>query len=98
MAADGKWNLTINTPMGAQTGTLTLATNGGELTGQMDGNMGSVPIENGKVDGDKVSWNAKITSPMPMTLEFEGAVDGDAINGNVKLGAFGSSTFSGARA
>ena len=98
MAADGKWNLTINTPMGAQTGTLTLATDGGALTGQMDGNMGSVPIENGTVDGDKVAWQAKITSPMPMTLEFDGAVDGDAINGNVKLGAFGSSTFSGARA
>ncbi|MEL6360097.1 MAG: hypothetical protein AAFR21_03365 [Pseudomonadota bacterium] len=98
MAADGKWNLTINTPMGAQTGTLTLATDGGALTGQMDGNMGSVAIEEGSVDGDNVKWNAKITSPMPMTLEFSGAVEGDNLNGNVKLGAFGESTFSGTRA
>jgi hypothetical protein len=35
---------------------------------------------------------------MPITLEFDGKVDGDQLNGNVKLGAFGTSTFSGARA
>ena len=98
MAVDGKYNITINTPMGAQTGVLTLNTDGGALTGEMAGNMGTVALENGNADGDKVAWQAKITSPMPMTLEFDGAVSGDAINGNVKLGAFGSSTFSGTRA
>jgi hypothetical protein len=34
---------------------------------------------------------------MPMTLEFSGAVDGDAIKGSVKAGSFGSFPFSGAR-
>lgn len=98
MGVDGKWNLKIKTPMGEQSGVLTLAAAGGALTGDMTGNMGSVKIENGKVDGEKVMWHAKVTSPMPITLEFDGKVDGDAINGNVKLGAFGTSTFSGARA
>ena len=97
MAVDGKWNLTINTPMGAQTGAVTLASDGGALTGQMEGQMGTVAIEDGAVDGDAVKWNAKITSPMPMTLEFDGKVEGDNLNGNVKLGAFGSSTFTGTR-
>ena len=40
-------------------------------------------------------WEAKVTSPMPLTLEFEGLEEGGNIAGNVKLGAFGSSTFSG---
>jgi len=31
-------------------------------------------------------------------LEFAGKVDGDAISGNVKLGAFGNASFSGTRA
>ncbi|MCB2113682.1 MAG: hypothetical protein KDD85_09050 [Parvularculaceae bacterium] len=98
MAVDGKWNMTINTPMGAQTGVLDLKADGAALTGTMTGNMGSVEIQNGSVDGDAVKWSANVTSPMPITLEFDGKVDGDNLAGNVKLGAFGSSTFSGTRA
>lgn len=36
-------------------------------------------------------------SPMPMTLENEAKIDGDAITGFVKAGAFGSFTLSGTR-
>ncbi len=98
MAVDGKWNMTMKTPMGEQNGTLDLKADGGALTGEMSGATGTVQIEEGKVDGDNVSWNAKITTPMPMTLEFEGKVEGDALSGTVKLGAFGNAPFSGARA
>ena len=35
MSANGTWNTTINTPMGAQNGTLTLTTDGAELSGTM---------------------------------------------------------------
>jgi len=59
--------------------------------------QGSGPLENGKVDGDNVSWSAKITSPMPMTLEFTGKVDGEKLAGSVKAGAFGSFPFNGSK-
>lgn len=95
MAVDGKWNLTIKTPMGDQTATVTLKEEGGALTGEMSGAQGGGPIENGSVDGDTVKWDAKITSPMPMTLEFEGKQEGENLNGSVKLGSFGNSTFTG---
>lgn len=98
MGVDGKWNLKIKTPMGEQGGVLELKADGGKLTGQMSGNMGSVAIENGSTAGDAVKWSAKVTSPMPIQLDFDGKVEGDAISGTVKLGAFGSSTFSGTRA
>lgn len=98
MAVNGKWTLTIKTPMGDQTGVLTLAQDGDALTGEMSGASGAAPIENGKVDGDTLSWHAKVTSPMPITLEFTGKLDGDNLNGDVKLGAFGMSTFTGAPA
>lgn len=97
-SADGTWNTTMNTPMGAQQGTLTLATSGSELTGKLAGPQGEIDIEDGKVDGDVLSWKAKLTSPMPMTLDFDAKVDGDNISGNVKLGAFGNATFTGSRA
>ena len=47
MAIDGKWNITIKTPMGEQTATLTLKEEGGALTGEMSGAAGTSPIENG---------------------------------------------------
>lgn len=98
MAIDGKWNISIKTPMGEQTGVLTLKQEGDALTGEMTGPAGATPIENGRVEGEKLMWDAKVTSPMPLTLEFEGLTEGDSISGNVKLGAFGTSTFSGTAA
>ena len=66
--------------------------------GTMSSAMGAVGVENGSVDGDAVKWHAKVTSPMPLTLEFDGKVAGDSLSGSVKLGAFGASTFSATRA
>ncbi|MEJ0043042.1 MAG: hypothetical protein WDM81_12920 [Rhizomicrobium sp.] len=98
MSVDGKWNITINSPMGAQKATLDLKADGASLTGTQAAQQGSMAIANGKADGNNVAWEVSITSPMPMTLGFTGAVDGDKISGNVKAGAFGSFPFSGERA
>jgi hypothetical protein len=98
MSADGTWNTTMNTPMGAQAGTLTLSTDGGTLTGKLSGAQGEMELQEGTVDGDNLTWKADITTPMAMTLEFSATVAGDEISGNVKLGAFGDATFSGTRA
>lgn len=97
MAIDGKWEIVINSPMGAQKATLDLKANGAELTGTQSAAQGSGPLENGKVDGDKLTWAAKITSPMPMTLEFTGNVEGEKLSGSVKAGAFGSFPFNGSK-
>ncbi len=98
MAVDGKWSITVNSPMGAQKADLDLKASGSALTGKQTSPQGSADITDGKADGDKVSWSVAITSPMPMTLEFSGTVSGNAISGSVKAGAFGSFPFSGTRA
>jgi hypothetical protein len=97
MAVDGKWEIVINSPMGAQKATLDLKSDGGALSGTQSAAQGSGPLENGKVEGDTVSWSAKITSPMPMTLEFTGKVEGEKLAGSVKAGAFGSFPFNGSK-
>lgn len=97
-SVDGTWNTTMNTPMGAQQGTLTLVSSGDGLSGKITGPQGEIDIDEGTVEGNKATWKAKLTSPMPMTLEFDAEVEGDNIKGNVKLGAFGNATFSGTRA
>ena len=98
MSIDGKYTMVMKTPMGDRSGELNFKAEGDTLTGEMSADGNSTPIEAGKIDGNTLTWQAKITSPMPMTLEFEGTVDGDAINGNVKLGAFGSSSFTANKA
>ncbi|MFT7652932.1 MAG: hypothetical protein ACI9ON_002367 [Limisphaerales bacterium] len=98
MSADGTWNTTINTPMGAQNGTLTLSTEGGTLTGKMASPQGEMDIQDTGIDGETLTWKADITAPMAMTLEFTASVSGDEISGSVKLGAFGNADFSGTRA
>ena len=98
MSADGTWSVTLNTPMGAQAGTLELATDGNTLTGTMSGPQGSMELENGTADGDSLSWTVNMTQPMPITIEATATVDGDEISGEAKLGAFGTATFSGSRA
>jgi len=97
MAVDGKWEIVINSPLGAQKAQIELAAKDGTLTGSQQAAQGSGPLENGKVDGNNVSWSAKISSPMPMTLDFTGTVDGDKLAGSVKAGSFGSFPFSGTR-
>lgn len=99
MSADGKWTTVMNTPMGAQNGSMELSTEGGNLTGTLNGPNGeAVPIQDGAIDGDSLTWKADITSPMPVSLEFSAKLDGDKISGDVKLGAFGNATFTGERA
>jgi len=98
MSVDGKWNITVNSPMGPQKSELNLKADGATLTGSGSGPGGAATsIADGKVDGSNVSWKVSVTSPMPMTLEFAGTVAGDSLNGNVKAGNFGSFPFTGTR-
>ncbi|MDC0214450.1 hypothetical protein OAL14_06510 [Gammaproteobacteria bacterium] len=98
MSVDGTWDITTDTPMGAQKGTLSLATDGGTLTGKMSGAQGEIEIEDGTVDGDDISYKFSITSPMAITIEVTASIDGDNISGSAKLGAFGNATITGSRA
>jgi len=97
-AADGTWNLTMQTPMGERRSSLTLATAGGTLTGKQEAEGNTTDIAEGSVNGNELSWKVSITNPMPLTLTFTGTVDGDALNGSADTGMFGSFPFEGTRA
>ena len=95
---DGTWETVMNTPMGQQKATVRLQTDGDSLSGTMASAQGTVDVKDGSVDGNTGAWKVSITSPMPMTLEFSATANGDEISGSVKLGAFGTATFTGTRA
>jgi len=97
MAADGTWNLTMQTPMGERRSTLTLSTAGGALTGKQEAEGDTTDIADGSVSGDDVSWKVSITNPMPLTLTFSGTVNGNSLTGTADTGMFGSFPFEGTR-
>src|SRR5208283_856136 len=98
MSADGNWNLVVSTPMGDRQATLSVKTDGNALKGSQGAEGNSTDIFDGTVNGNDLAWKVSITDPMPMTLKFTVTVNGNEISGSVKLGAFGTASFSGTRA
>jgi hypothetical protein len=95
----GAWNCLVKSPLGEQESVLTVNDNGdGTWTGTNSGAMGSLDCNNGKIDGNTITWTMDMKVPMPMTLECDATIDGDALTGGVKAGMFGTSPMTGTRA
>jgi hypothetical protein len=98
MSADGTWKITVQTPMGNQSSTVELQSDGGALTGTQSGNGESGPIYDGSLDGDRATWKVDITRPLALTVTFEATISGDSISGTAEAGMFPPSPFRGSRA
>ena len=99
MSVSGTYNTTVNSPMGPQSGTLTVEDKGdGTFSGKMAGAMGAMDIDGGTVEGNTIKWSMNMTVPMPMKLDCEATIDGDTLTGAVNAGAFGSMPLTGTRA
>lgn len=97
MSIDGAYDCVTKSPMGDQKSVFTVVTNGDSFTGSNAGMMGSLDVENGKVDGNTLSWTMNMKVPMPMTLTCSATVDGDTLTGTINAGAFGSMAMTGTR-
>jgi hypothetical protein len=96
MSVAGNWKLTMNTPFGVQTPTLSIDTENN--SGTLSGATGASELEELKVDGPKVSFTTKVTTPMgKFPVSFEATADGDNMNGTFKT-MMGKTEFSGVRA
>ena len=93
----GKWNITIKTPVGDRSGVLELKTEGTRLTGSLSDAEHFAAISDGTVEGNQLSWSAKITKPMRMSLKFTATIEADRISGAAKH-LLGKATFTGTRA
>jgi hypothetical protein len=93
----GKWNITINTPMGEKSGVLELKVVGATLTGSLSDADHHVAISDGKVKGNELSWSAKISKPMRLSFKFTATVEENRISGAARH-LLGTATFTGTRA
>ncbi len=79
-AADlnGRWEGKMENPNGDDiTITFTFKVDGEKLTGSVEGPAGELPIEEGKVKGDGISFMVKFGDN---TITHQGKVSGDSIN------------------
>lgn len=95
---DGKWDCSVESPMGDQLFILTVASDGDRFTGSAIGNIGSKDIPDGSVEGGTLSWTMQISKPMPLTLACTAVITGDSLAGKVKAGIFGTFPITGTRA
>jgi hypothetical protein len=94
---EGKWNITIDTPMGVRSGVLDLSVSGKTLTGSLSDAEHRVVISDGRIEGNQLSWKAKVTKPMRLSFKFTAIVEHDRISG-VARHLLGTAAFSGTRA
>jgi hypothetical protein len=94
MAATGKWQLTINTPMGTQTPVLTINEDG---TGALEGSRGKQNVDDLKVDGDNVSYTVQFSAMgQQITLKVTATTSGDTLKGRMDT-PMGGTDFTGTR-
>jgi hypothetical protein len=96
-ALAGLWEITLQTPQGANTVGLTLKQDGDKVTGDLTSPLGSVPIS-GTTTGNDVAMTATIElQGMSMQLGLKGKLEGETFNGMVAFGDFGEFAFTGKR-
>jgi hypothetical protein len=100
MSLSGKWNLSIATPMGEQKVELELVQHGpDEITGVSRNDLeGEQPLEEPKLNGNKLTWKSTITRPIKVTATMELTFNGDLVTGTAKAGMFPAAKIVGQRA
>jgi hypothetical protein len=89
LAADfnGKWTADVQTPRGTQTISFDFHVDGAALTGKITSARGDADIQEGKVDGDNISF-AQVMSfnGNEMKIIYTGKADGDTIKFTRQVG------------
>lgn len=99
MSIDGKWNVSMDTPLGRQSFVWELRQAAGVWSGTMtNAKTGASTLTNIQVEGDAVSFATSVSSPMgAIHATFRAAVAGDTVKGTCKT-KFGDMAFAGVRA
>jgi hypothetical protein len=86
MNIDGLFQLTLDTPMGKQDGTMTLRTTGDDLSGTLENSAGSTEFSGGTVEENRVEFDTRIPTPIGrLKAHVTGKVVDDHFTGDAKL-------------
>ncbi len=94
---EGRWDVTISTPIGKQSVIYDISMRDGIVTGAATQGSEKVPLEELVISGNRVTWKQRITKPMKLNLRFNVSVDGDAMIGTARAGVLPASKLEGHR-
>ena len=78
--ASGTWTASFDTQVGVQKYTFTFKVDGSKLTGRAKSDNGDVEIQDGKVNGDQITFVENLNfQGMPLRIEYTGKLAGDEI-------------------
>lgn len=93
----GSYSLNIDAPTGALTATLTIVQQGSNFTGTMTSQLGTSPINDGRVNNDGFTFTTTIEiGGQTISLNAKGIVTGNQISGTIDSPQ-GSAPFSGTK-
>lgn len=101
LAADlnGKWTGTLQTPTGTQYFTFDFKADGHTLTGKVTGPHGKFDIQEGKIDGQNISFYQMVPfQDYDVKVDFNGKVQGDSIKFVRNIGPGNAVEFTATRA
>lgn len=92
----GKWNITIQSPMGPQKAVMDLKVQGNVVTGTVKAEQGSVDVAGAVKDG-RAKFEGEASMPMPITISYDVTVRDGELTGDNANGPFGTFPVSGVR-
>jgi len=91
----GEWEMTISSPRGERTSTMTIEQDGDKITVTMEGFRGDEMVGEGTVTGENIEWTVKMDTPRgEFSLTYKGTVSGDTMSGEAQMGDRGSMEWS----
>jgi len=95
----GDWDVTINSPQGANTSLVTFKQDGDKVSGVFKGRAGELPFDGGTLTGNELKFSFTITTQgMQLPITLTGKVEGETMSGKADFGGFAEGDWTAKRA
>ena len=95
----GDWDVTINSPQGANTSLVVFKQDGDKVSGVFKGRAGELPFEGGTLTGNELKFSFTInTQGMQLPITLTGKVEGETMSGQADFGGFAEGDWTAKRA
>ena len=85
----GDWDVTVNSPQGANTTLVTLKQDGEKVSGIFKSQQGQLPFEGGTLTGSDLTFTFTVTTQgMQIPITLTGKVEGATMTGKADFGGF----------
>lgn len=94
---DGRWDVTIATPIGRQEVVFAIVSQDGAVRGVARGKHETVPFIDPVIGDGHLLWSQRVTKPLRLNLAFDVTVQGDEMTGTARAGRLPASKVWGTR-